>query len=171
MPQVGFKPTIPVFELAKTVHAATVMGNVEDNLKNFPPPQVFLARIFSPATVSGNTSSVNCMTSVIMAQLRMLMAHSFQFISSVTSTFSVRKCKEGDVVVRLSILFAFLQLISAIILGFVGNVLAFCNQKRLKIRRLSFKPHDLIYKHIHFCKQENIIKILTKIFQITGFTT
>jgi hypothetical protein len=39
MPEVGFKPTIPVFERAKTVHAldraATVIGNAQFNYPKY----------------------------------------------------------------------------------------------------------------------------------------
>jgi hypothetical protein len=38
MPRVGFKPTIPVFERSKTVHAATVIGGrdlLRDNIPEF----------------------------------------------------------------------------------------------------------------------------------------
>jgi hypothetical protein len=40
MPRVGFEPTIPVFERAKTVHAldraATVIGNAFNGVRNMP---------------------------------------------------------------------------------------------------------------------------------------
>jgi hypothetical protein len=70
----------------------------------------------------------------------MLLADSFP-----APTFSVRQSIERDIGVQKSIHFAFHQFNGVIMLGFVGNILASWNKKRLQIRPLTEEYNLLGY--------------------------